>query len=130
MTTSRELRHIIPIHDGIVMIAYVEDTDIRPFMKDRMQLKPLKEIERLIETVLNQLFPTLQIPSPLWVRPYLWQIGTHAWLPGKLNETTSTSKLLNSLPVIENVHVCGEALSIRQSWIEGSLESAERVLSF
>ena len=123
MTTSHELRHIIPIHDGIVMIAYVEDTDIRPFMKDKMQLKPVKEIERLIASVLKQLFPTLKIPSPLWVRPYLWRIGTHAWLPG-------SSKLLNSLPVIENVHVCGEAFSIRQSWIEGSLESAERVLSF
>ena len=126
MTTSHELRHIIPIHDGIIMIAYVEDSDIRPFVKNtnKLQLKPVKEIEPLIHSILIKLFPTIKIPSPLWVRPYLWKIGTHAWLPGH------TSKLLKTLPVIENLQVCGEALSIRQSWIEGSLESAERALSF
>jgi len=121
MTTSHELRHIIPIHDGIVMIAYVEDTDIAPFL-EKGKLKSLKQIGELIETVLSQLFPTLTIPKPLWIRPYLWEIGTHAWLPG------NSTKLLETLPVIENIYVCGEAFSTRQSWIEGSLESAEGVL--
>jgi monoamine oxidase len=121
MTTSHELRHIIPIHDGIVMIAYVEDTDIQPFV-EKGKLKPLKKIGQQIEKILSRLFPTLTIPTPLWIRPYLWEIGTYAWLP------CNSKKILETLPVIENVHVCGEAFSVRQSWIEGSLESSERVL--
>jgi monoamine oxidase len=121
MTTQHELRHIIPIHDGIIMIAYVEDTDISPFV-EKGKLKPILEIEKVIENVLGKLFPTLTIPPPLWIRPYLWEIGTHAWLPG------NSTKLLETLPVIECVYVCGEAFSMRQSWIEGALESAEGVL--
>jgi monoamine oxidase len=121
MTTSQVLRHIIPIHDGIIMIAYVEDIDLRPFLKDS-KLQPLTEIQKTIQSSLATLFPTMTIPDPLWVRPYLWNIGTHAWLPGP------SSKLLKQLPEIDQVYVCGEAFSVRQAWIEGSLESAERVL--
>jgi hypothetical protein len=113
---------MIPIHDGIIMIAYAEDTDIQPFL-EKGKLKSLEKIHLMIKTVLKKLFPTLTIPNPLWIRPYLWDIGTYAWLPG------NSTKLLESLPVIENVHVCGEAYSVRQSWIEGSLESADRMFT-
>lgn len=122
MTTKHELRHIIPIHDGIIMIAYVEDTDILPFLKNG-KLKHIVDIEKVIEKNLTKLFPTMMIPKPVWIRPYLWDIGTHGWLP------CNSTKMLETLPIIDNVYVCGEAFSMRQSWMEGSLESAERVLN-
>jgi hypothetical protein len=103
------------------MIAYVEDRDLLPFLKDG-ELKTIEEIGDVIEKELSQLFP-MNIPKPLWIRPYLWKIGTHATLPGM------PKQWLETLPQIENVDVCGEAFSLRQSWIEGSLESAERVLT-
>ncbi len=112
MTTHLALRQLIPIHDGIIMIAYVEDTDVIPFIENG-RLKPNAEISQIVEKTLNILFPTLKIPKPLWIRPYLWEIGTHARLHGANY----------SLPIIENVYVCGEAFSTRQSWIEGALES-------
>lgn len=121
MTTSHALRHLIPIQDGIIMIAYVEDRDLLPFVKDG-ELRSIQEIGSVIEKELSQLFP-MNIPKPLWIRPYLWKIGTHATLPGM------PKQWLDTLPRIENVHVCGEAFSTRQSWIEGALESAERVLT-
>lgn len=43
--------------------------------------------------------------------------GIHKWLPASIKT-----------PEIENVFVCGEAFSTRQSWIEGALESAESTL--
>lgn len=110
-TTTTELvsRHIIPIRDGIVMIAYVEDKDIHPFM-EKGKLKTENEIKRLIHK-------DLDLPEPEWFKPYLWAIGTHAWLPG----------IRGDLPSVEGIHVCGEAFSSRQSWIEGALESCDSI---
>lgn len=117
LTTKHIPRHIIPIRDGIVMIAYVEDKDVLPFLHNG-KLKTIKEIRSILREELKLVF-TEDVPEPEWVRPYLWEIGTHAWLPGH------SSNLLKQLPKIEGIHVCGEAFSTRQAWVEGALESTE-----
>jgi len=119
LTTKHIPRHIIPIRDGIVMIAYVEDKDVLPFLKDG-KLKVDKDIRSILRKELKKIFD--EVPEPEWVRPYLWNIGTHAWLPGP------STKLLKELPDIKNVYVCGEAFSHRQAWVEGALESAETLI--
>lgn len=120
ITTKHIPRHIIPIRDGIVMIAYVEDKDILPFLQHG-KLKSIQEIRKILQEELRKLF-TEKVPEPQWVRPYLWEIGTHAWLPGP------SSKLLKQLPEIEGISVCGEAFSTRQAWVEGALESTDRLI--
>jgi monoamine oxidase len=120
LTTKHVPRHIIPIRDGIVMIAYVEDQDVLPFL-ERGKLKPIQVIKRLLREELKKVF-TEHVPEPEWVRPYLWEIGTHAWLPGR------SSALLKTLPKIEGISVCGEAFSTRQAWVEGALESAQSLI--
>jgi len=109
-TTEMVSRHIIPIRDGIVMIAYVEDKDIHPFL-NKGQLKSEKEIRRVLEPI----HQALNLDEPEWIKPYLWAIGTHAWKPGAIP----------SMPLIEGITVCGEAFSEHQSWVEGALESTE-----
>ena len=109
-TTEMVSRHIIPIRDGIVMIAYVEDKDIHPFL-EKGQLKSEKEIRKVLEPI----HQSLNLEEPEWIKPYLWAIGTHAWKPGAIP----------SIPLIEGITICGEAFSERQSWVEGALESVE-----
>jgi monoamine oxidase len=121
MTTKHKLKHIIPIREGIVMIAYVEDADIDPFLK-KGKLKSDKELRLLLRKELKRIFSE-EGPEPEWVRPYLWEIGTHAWLPGP------SSKLLKNLPIIQDVYICGEAFSHHQAWVEGALESVESVVT-
>jgi hypothetical protein len=111
-TTEMTSRHIVPIRDGIVMIAYVEDRDIYPFLNNG-KLKSEKEIRRVLEPLHQRLKVT-----PEWIKPYLWAIGTHAWIPGPRPE----------MPTIDGITVCGEAFSERQSWIEGALESCDRII--
>jgi monoamine oxidase len=118
-TTSHGLRHIIPIRDGILMVAYTEDREILPFLV-KGKLKSESAIRTILRKEIKRLFQKNMEPE--WVRPYLWDIGTHAWLPGK------ASNLLKHLPEIDNIKVCGEAFSVRQAWVEGALESAERIL--
>jgi hypothetical protein len=109
-TTEMVSRHIIPIRDGIVMIAYVEDKDIHPFL-EKGKLKSEKEIRKVLEPI----HQALELEEPEWIKPYLWAIGTHAWKPGPRG----------AMPSIEGISVCGEAFSERQSWVEGALESCE-----
>ena len=109
-TTELVSRHIIPIRDGIVMIAYVEDQDIHPFL-EKGKLKSEKEIRKVLEPI-HQL---LKLKEPEWIKPYLWTIGTHAWKPGPRSP----------MPLIKGITVCGEAFSERPSWVEGALESCE-----
>ena len=120
LTTKHLPRHIIPIRDGIVMIAYVEDKDVLPFL-EKGKLKPIHVIKTLLREELKKVF-TENVPEPEWVRPYLWEIGTHAWLPGP------SSRLLKKSPKIEGISVCGEAFSHRQAWVEGALESADTLI--
>jgi hypothetical protein len=102
------------------MIAYVEAKDVLPFLQHG-KLKSVKEIRKILHEELRKLFIET-VPEPEWVRPYLWEIGTHAWLPGP------SSELLKKLPEIEGIQVCGEAFSKRQAWVEGALESTDSLI--
>jgi monoamine oxidase len=120
VTTRHIPRHIIPIRDGIVMIVYVEDQDVVPFLRNG-KLKSIQEIKTIISQALSLVF-TEKVPEPEWVRPYLWEIGTHAWLPGP------SSTLLKQMPILEGISVCGEAFSTQQAWVEGALESTDSLI--
>ena len=51
--------------------------------------------------------------------------GWHAWKAGK--EFWDIMPYLRGIPG-ENVHICGEAYSIGQGWVEGALQTAELML--
>jgi len=109
-----DYKHLVPMHDGILVMVYVKE-DILKFTYEG-KLKMESEIRILLAHELAILFPWLNIPCPLWIKPYLW-LGIHEWLPTHL-----------SAPELGPVLLCGEAFSTRPRWIEGALESAETTL--
>lgn len=121
MTTTFESGHIIPIRDGIVMIAYTEK--IEAFTRNGRTL-PKKEMETKIKEELKTLFPFLSIPDPEWIEAYLWDVGYHAWKKGS-NSDHVQREIGHLSP---GLFFCGEAYSGIQGWVEGALDSAERVL--
>ncbi len=58
--------------------------------------------------------------------------AAHGWLPGVMSwkhiEFLEAFSLNEDLSEIKNIHICGEAFSDYQGFIEGSLRSAKRVL--
>ena len=106
---------LIPIHDGIVLLLYHKD-DLPKFTRNHRLNKEV-ELREVLNHELRTEFPGIQIPEPVWIKPYLWN-GKHDWLPNRTKRTHT----------IENVFVCGEAFSTRPYWIEGALESAETAL--
>ena len=58
----------------------------------------------------------------MWV--FYWDCGIGYWNKG-VNSVQVADFLANPM---ENVYICGENYSLEQSWVEGALESTERVL--
>ena len=58
--------------------------------------------------------------------------AAHGWLPGVMSwkhiEFLEAFPLNQDASEIKNIHICGEAFSDYQGFIEGSLRSARRVL--
>ena len=126
ITTNSFIRHIIPINSktGLIMISYVEGKDAEPYLNKNGKLKDVHVIQNKIQKELKLLFPDREIPEPSFLKPYYWEIGDHAWLPG-YNSDKIGKQLLNPM---KNIYICGEAFSHTQCWVEGALETASNVL--
>ena len=128
ITTNSLLRQIIPIsqENGIIMISYTDGEDINPFYDNKRQrkLKPDSEIYSMIKKELNILFPECHIPNPTYFKCHLWHVGAHHWKPG-VNSDIISNKMLNP---VNNVYILGEAFSQKQAWIEGGLDTVNKVL--
>jgi monoamine oxidase len=124
MTTNSFIRHIIPINPktGLIMISYVEGQDANVYVNSKGMLR--EKILSKIQTELKLLFPDKQIIEPSYFQPVVWKIGDHAWKPG-YNSDKVAKQLLNPM---QNVYICGEAISHTQSWMEGALETSMEVL--
>ena len=70
------------------------------------------------------MFPLIKIPKPTFFKTHLWTIGCHHWKP-KCDSIVVGRKIQNPAP---HVYVIGEAVSQKQAWVEGALETAQDVM--
>ena len=71
------------------------------------------------------------LPQPLWVSSCDWVrqpsgVATHAWRSG-INSTRELPRIRHPQSDL-SLHLCGEAFSQEQGWVNGALRSAEAVL--
>ena len=62
--------------------------------------------------------------KPIYFKTHYWKVGAHHWKPG-YDSDIITGIMLNPL---NNVYICGEAFSTKQAWMEGALETSEKVI--
>jgi len=117
--TTNLLRYIIPINPktGLIMISYTDGEDTNYWRS-----KDGEELEHAIDENVHSLFPTLDIPKPVYLKKHDWVAGCTYWLPGDYDVAAASREAHNPSP---NVFVCGESVSQTQAWIEGALESVE-----
>lgn len=122
-TTDLHLRQVIPINseNGLVMVSYSDTSDADFWKAKRARPAGLKaEIERQLGLV----FPEIVFPQMEWLRSYFWKTAVHCWRAG-VNPTKTRKAIERIHP---NLHIIGESYSMRQGWIEGALESANRAV--
>jgi len=123
-TTNNNLRYIIPLdkEKGLIMISYSDGK-----YADYWNNLYLKDKALFLKKIKDNIYKTFHInmPNPIFIKPYYWNIGTHYWKKNK-NSITLLKKILQPYPTIP-LYICGENYSENQGWIEGALETSKKV---
>ena len=118
---DNKLEKIIIINDKILMISYSDNDNALYWYKLYNENKE-KLIDKLTELCKKTIGQDITIDDIKFV---YWNEGIHYFTPTKKN---TLKNIINKLSnPNDNIYVIGEMLSYRQGWVEGALESVERV---
>lgn len=122
------LQKMIPFSNGVFMIAYVDNKNAQ-ILQSQIENNQANRtfFEREVEKALDIQPNLLKIIS---IKDFYWPIGTHYYEP--LNKTKYTSRpefIREAQHPEKGLLVVGEAVSRRQGWTEGALESVHAVLN-
>jgi hypothetical protein len=126
IVTPERPRYILPIDakKGVIMISYTDADDTREYMQIQKKDGD-KALEQVVMKDIRRLFPSLEIPNPLFFKSHPWETGATYWLPGSYDPHTESLSACHPLPLaFPSVWLCGESWSTRQAWVEGALEHA------
>ncbi len=130
--TTTPIRYFIPIdaQKGITMISYTDGNDTKLWTDLAYGAEPKNEtLGFLLTEECRRLFPTKDIPYPIFLKSHPWDSGCSYWVPGDYDvEKASKDSLQPFGKTLPNVYVCGESFSLRQAWMEGSLENTRDLL--
>ena len=127
ITTNNNLRYIIPIDEenGVIMISYT-DSKYADFWKKIQDTKGIEEVNHELQRLIKQTCK-IDIPMPEHTQLFYWKHGV-AYYGTEFDSETMLKKIMKPYQNIP-LFVCGENFSEKQSqWIEGSLETSEKVV--
>jgi hypothetical protein len=121
---SNHLQKIIIISENILMICYA-DNDNAKFWHKYLDNKDIL-IKKIMSKLKNVIHPDYLINfsiDDIFIK--YWDEGIHYYKPHpKIEFKKLIKKLQNPIP---NIYVGGEMLSLRQGWVEGAIESIDRL---
>jgi len=117
--TDNKLQFIIPITDDLVQISYSDD-----YIANFWNTLSNKETKIQITRLLKEMFPDTNVEEPLWITKHYWCCGSHFWKPNV--NSKDIQRKINSID--KSIKIVGEIYSSRQAWIEGALETVEKVV--
>ena len=120
-----KLHRIIPVNHkmGVYMIVYTDNqgaVGLKKYIENTDENR--RALCHLIEKALGLQKGILEMAA---IRSFFWDIGTHYYSPlDKEERKNFVQKIQHPCP---NMWVIGECVSHNQGWVEGSLESVEKV---
>ena len=131
ITTNNNLRMIIPINKekGIIMISYT-DNKFANFWYNLYKKEGIsklnKELKKEIQDSTGIIIPREQ---SMQTNIYYWKCGVGYWGIGA-NSKEISQNIINPQILGNNIFCCGEHYSEKfQQWIEGALETSEKVIN-
>jgi protoporphyrinogen oxidase len=121
VTTKTVIRQIIPMDAklGLIMIYVAGKTASKLYEQDLQN----NLINYILEN-LRKLFGN--IPEPNYTSKKFWENATHVWKPYADSDRISNNILKFSKS--DNIYIGGEAFSLHQQWLEGSLDTIENIM--
>ena len=124
------LQKMIPFSESVYMIAYADNKNAELLSKHKENtLENRIYFENELEKALGLIHGILKIIA---IKDYYWPIGTHYYKPLTKGHKLRTNfiKEVQHPDKDECILVVGEAVSRRQGWTEGALESVHAVLKY
>lgn len=120
--TDNKLQFIIPIDNksGLIQISYTDD-----YIANFWNVLTTKQIKINLVKYLKEIFPNENVTEPEWITKHYWCCGAHFWKVGK--NSRIIQKQIEKMFKPKKIYVIGEIYSSRQAWIEGSLETVEKL---
>lgn len=120
--TDNKLQFIIPIDNkkGLIQISYTDD-----YIANFWNVLTTKQIKINLVKYLKEIFPNENITEPEWITKHYWCCGAHFWKVGK--NSKKIKKQIEKTFKPKKIYIIGEIYSSRQAWIEGSLETVEKL---
>ena len=124
VVTNSEIRYFLPINyeKGIAMVSYTDSRDTEKFYS--IQKKYGEEsLGNYIQKKLSEIFGP--IPKYKFFKAHYWKHGATYWIPGYYDPVEESKKSLK--PFDSDVYVVNESFSLKQAWMEGSLEQCKKL---
>uniref|UniRef100_A0A6C0DJC9 Tyrosinase copper-binding domain-containing protein n=1 Tax=viral metagenome TaxID=1070528 RepID=A0A6C0DJC9_9ZZZZ len=120
------IRYVIPIDPtkGTIMISYTDGPEAEYWMK---QKNPQGQVMKQIRS----LFPTIEIPDPLFFKVHPWADGCSYWTPyanGPYDFNKVSKASVKPLPDMPNLYMCNESWAYEQCWVKCSIDQAQKVI--
>ena len=95
-------------------------------LAERWQQLSSDQLERTVLRALRSAFPQRRIPPPDALHRFFWPDGVHCFRPRE-GPTTDQELVRRWEEPFPGLHLAGEAFSMQHQWIEGALESGQRL---
>jgi len=115
---NSKLHKIIVMSDKVLMISYSDNFNALYWKKYLNS----KKIIFILKNEIKKIFD-IEIEIDDIIIKY-WEEGIHYFKPCGMHVEDIIKTLQNPL---KGLYVCGEMLSVRQGWVEGSIESVDRI---
>ena len=111
------LRFVIPINKatGLIMISYTDGKKDTEYWEQLSEKSLSKKISELVKKEFNK-----KLPEPTYIKKHHWSGGCTYWIPGNYS-------IAKAMFPAKNLFIIGESVSYQQAWIEGALESVDRL---
>ena len=118
------IRYVIPMDPtkGTIMISYTDGPEAEYWMKKK---NPQAEVMKQIRS----LFPTLEIPDPLFFKVHPWSDGCSYWLPGPYDFNKVSKASVKPLADMPELYMCNESWAYEQCWVKCSIDQAQKVVA-
>lgn len=120
--TDSKIKYIIPINysDGSIMISYTDGPNANYWNSI-----PELELNTKLHSEVTKLYPEIcSIPKAIFSRKYFWSTGACYFKKG-FDYKVIQRKMLNPE---SNLFICGDSFSDNQAWMEGALQTSEKIL--
>ncbi len=126
ITTNNENRYMIPLDKkhGSIMISYT-DSNYATYLNNYYQKYGIKKLESFILSHWEQVLK-IKIPKPLYTKVCYWNEGIAMWKAG-IDSKMVSKKMLKPFSK-EELYIVGENYSLNQAWIEGGLQTVEKII--